>query len=118
MAYKTHYGGVIWTNHALERLTIRGVSQSMALQAFQSPDKTFSGKNSGTRQYEKKFGASTITLIAKQNEQKEWIVLSGWIDPPLPGTIDARKKEAWKKYKKSGFWGRFWYLLKQQLGVT
>ncbi|HSW88135.1 MAG TPA: hypothetical protein VLG12_03155 [Candidatus Saccharimonadales bacterium] len=117
MAYNTHYGGIIWTNHAKERLINRGVDQSRAAETFQSPDKTSSGKNPGTMQYEKKFGNSTITLIAKQNEYKEWIILSGWIDPPLPGTADAKKKEAWKKYKKSGFWGKFWYLLKQQLGI-
>jgi hypothetical protein len=95
----------------------RGVKQTMALQTFQSPDQTFQGKNPGTIEYEKKFGSSTLTLIAKQNEQKEWIILSGWIDPPLPGTADAKKKEAWKKYKKAGFWGKVWYQLKQQLGL-
>lgn len=116
MAYQTHYGGVIWTNHAQERLINRRVPQSMAIQAFQSPDTTFAGKNPGTTQFEKKFGNSTVTLIAKQNERREWIILSGWIDPPLPGTEDARKKEAWKKYKKAGFWGKVWYVVKQQLG--
>lgn len=117
MAYQTHYGGIIWTNHAKERLINRGISQSMAAQAFQSPDAKFSGKNAGTVQYEKKFGHATVTIIAKQNESKEWLVLSGWIDPPIEGTTDARKKEAWRKYKKAGFWGKVWYVVKQQLGL-
>lgn len=114
--YQTHYGGIIWTNHAQEQLTRRGVLQATALQTFRSPDTTFSGKNPGTIEYEKKFGSAKVTIIAKQNEQKEWIILSGWIDPPLPGTADAKKKEAWKKYKKAGFWGKLWYHIKQQLG--
>ena|SRR5258708_2466078 len=114
--YQTHYGGIIWTNHAKERLINRSVEQAMALQAFHSPDRTFSGKNPGTIQYEKKIGSSTITLIAKQNEQKEWIILSGWIDPPLPGTKDYKEKQAWKKYKNAGFGGKLWYILKKQLG--
>lgn len=118
MSFQTHYGGVIWTNHAQERLMSRGVEQTMALQTFKSPDETFQGKNPGTIQYEKKFGSSIITLIAKQNEHKEWLILSGWIDPPLPGTADAKKKEAWKKYQKAGFWGKLWYQIKQQLGFS
>ena|SRR5579883_3609425 len=116
MPYQTHFGGIIWTNHAQERLQSRKVEQSMALKAFQSPDKTFPGKNPGTTQYEKQFGPSTITLIAKQNERREWIILSGWIDPPLPGTADERKRHAWQQYKKAGFWGKVWYLIRRQLG--
>jgi len=117
MAYQTHYGGIIWTNHAQERLLSRGVPQHMALSAFQSPDATFPGKNPGTMQYEKKIESSTITLIVKQNEKREWVILSGWIDPPLFGTKDYKQREEWKKYKKAGFWGKIWYQVKKQLGM-
>ena len=117
MSYQTHYAGAIWTNHAQERLLNRGVSQTMAAETFQNPDTTSSGKNPGTIHYEKKFDSSTVTLIAKQNERKEWIIISGWIDPPLPGTKDFKKKQDWKQYQKAGFWGKVWYHLKQQLGI-
>lgn len=117
MAFQTYYGGIIWTNHAQERLINRGVSQAMAIETFKSPDSINSGKNPGTIQYQKQFGTSTVTLIAKQNERKELIILSGWIDPPIPGTQDYKKKQEWKNYQKAGFWGKVWYQVKQQLGI-
>jgi hypothetical protein len=116
MSFNQYYGNAIWTNHALERLGQRGLSQDLAWQAFRYPDQSFQGKNPGTTEYQKKFGKSLVTIIAKQNEKREWIILSCWIDPPLPGSIDIKKQEDWKKYKKAGFWGKFWLTVKKQLG--
>ncbi|CAN5143293.1 hypothetical protein BH09PAT1_BH09PAT1_0240 [soil metagenome] len=110
-----HYKGTIWTNHALERLGQRGLSQDIAWQAFAHPDRQFTGKNPGTVELQKNFGQSLVTIIAKQNEKREWIILSNWIDPPLPGTIDYYKKEGYKKYQKAGFWGKVFLTLKKQL---
>ena len=87
------YGGIIWTNHALERLSQRGLSRELAWTAFKNPDDTYSGKNPGSVEYHKKISSSNVTLIAKQNEKKEWIVISVWVDPPLPGSIDAKKQQ-------------------------
>lgn len=117
MKYSTSYGNAIWTNHALERLGQRGLSQDMAWKAFQYPDRSLPGKNSGTTEYQKRFGPSLVTVIAAQNERKQWLILSCWIDPPLPGSIDIKKNEDWKKYRKAGFWGKFWLTLKKQLGM-
>lgn len=102
------YGGAIWTNHALERLGARGLTQELARQAFQNPDYSGKGKQKDSWEYRKKFGDSQVTVIAKQNEKHEWIILSCWIDPPLPGYFDDRKKKAYQKYKKAGFWGQLW----------
>ncbi|RJP46212.1 MAG: hypothetical protein C4584_01935 [Armatimonadetes bacterium] len=148
MGGQTYYGGYIWTNHALQRLKERGLSQEMAWEAFEHPDRFFKGKQSGTVEYQKKFGSSKVTIIARQNESRglascrnnesrglascrnnesrglascrnnekaEWIVLSCWIDPPLPGSIDDKKKKAYQKYIKTGFWGKFWIEIKCQL---
>jgi len=112
---ENHYGGVIWTNHALDRLGQRGLSQDLAWQAFSKPDRQLKGKNPGTIEFQKEFGTSLITIIAKQNEKGEWIILSNWIDPPLPGTIDYYKKEEYKRYQKSGFWGKVFLTVKKQL---
>ncbi len=111
-----HYGGVIWTNHALERLGHRGLNQQMAHEAFKNPDKKNPGKQSGTMQFEKKFGNSTVTIIAKQNEKYEWLILSCWIDPPIVGYMDYYKKKRYVEYGKAGFWGKFWITFKEQLG--
>jgi hypothetical protein len=117
MTHEQHYGGAIWTNHALERLGQRGLSQQLAWQAFNNPDHHEKGKNPGTTEFRKRVGNSTVTVIAKRNERNEWIILSNWIDPPLPGTHDFKKREEYLKYKKASLWGKVWYTLKKQLGL-
>lgn len=116
MAYQRVYGGIIWTNHAIDRLLQRGLSQKLAWEAFKYPDKTSPCKKEETIEYQKRINNSLITIIAKQDEKKTWIVLSAWIDPPLPGSIDAKKFQEYKKYQKASFWGKFFITLKKQLG--
>lgn len=111
-----YYGGVIWTNHVLERLGQRGLTQNLAWEAFKNPDRSFSGKETDTIEYQKRFDHSLVTIIAKKNEKNEWVILSCWIDPPLPGTIDVKKKEEYKKYQKASFWGKIFLTFKKQLG--
>lgn len=115
MSSKRAYGGAIWTNHALERLGQRGLTQELAWKAFRYPENSKRGKQKDSWEYRKKFGNSTVTVIAKQNEKYEWIILSCWIDPPLPGYFDDRKKKAYLKYKKAGFWGQLWRDFKRDL---
>ena len=117
MAKPYYYRGAIWTNHALVKLGKRGLSIEMAADAFNKPDVSKRGKNPGTHEYSKKFGKSTITVIAKQNDKNEWIIISNWIDPPFSGTEDHIKKKEWKNYQKSGFWSKFFYTVKKQLGL-
>lgn len=117
MSYLNNYGGVIWTNHVLERLKQRDLSQDIALQAFKYPDKTLKGKKKDTIEYQKTFQKSLITLIAIKNEKNEWVIISGWIDPPLPGSYDYKKKEEYKKYQKASFLGKLFLTFKKQLGL-
>lgn len=111
-----NYGGVIWTTHVLERIAERGFSQELAWQTFKTPDSSYAGKQSGTIESIKRYNSQLITVISKQNEKGEWVILSSWIDPPLPGTKDYKKKEDYKKFQKATFWGKMWLTLKQQLG--
>lgn len=115
MSNLRYYGKAIWTNHALERLGSRGLTQEIAWRAFQYPDYSEKGKQKGSWEYRKKFGNSTVTVIAKQNEKYEWIILSCWINPPLPGYLDDRKKQAYEKYRKAGFWGQLWMDIKRSV---
>lgn len=117
MSYNKYYGGLIWTNHALERIGQRGMTQEIVTQTFYRPDHSFSGKEPGTIEYKKRFERSMVTLIAKQNDRREWLILSCWIDPPLAGTMDAKKREQYLKYKKSSFLGKLWLTLLKQLGI-
>lgn len=110
-----NYTGAIWTNHALERLDQRGLTQALAGQAFQNSDHFGPGKESGTIEFKKKFSQSTVTVITKKNDHGEWLILSCWIDPPLEGYIDYRKKQRYLEYQKAGFWKRLWMDIKRDL---
>ncbi len=108
MSYRQYYGNLIWTNHAIERMKARGLTQDMAREAFAKSDKTIPGKTSGSFEYQKQFGNSRVTIIAKQNQKYEWVVLSAWIDPPLPGS-------RYIAYQKAGFWKKLWMVFRKQL---
>lgn len=112
---RVHYKGAIWTNHALSRLGERGLTQEMAADTFKYPDKRVMGKNPGTHEYIRKYQNSTVTVIGKQNEKGEWLILSVWIDPPLPGTKDYQRKQDYLASRNAGFWGKLWYSIKRQL---
>lgn len=118
MSLSKNYGGAIWTNHALERLSKRGLSQDLAWQAFQYPDTSLPGKKAETTEYRKKLGNSLVTIVTKRNEKGEWIILSCWADPPFSGSIDIKEKQRYKKYQKASFLGKFWLTLKTQLGFS
>jgi len=58
----------------------------------------------------------------------EWVVLSAWMDPPLQGTADYRKKEQYnkkmqktreldRKIEKASFWGKMFLTLRKQIGI-
>lgn len=117
MVNQRDYGRAIWTNHALARLGQRGLSQKLAWQAFQYPDRSLVGKEPGTTEFQKQFDGSLVTVIARQNDKQEWVILSCWIDPPLAGSIDILKKEESAKFQKASFWGKWWLTLKKQLGI-
>jgi len=112
-----YYRGAIWTNHALDQLLRRGLPQDLVWQTWNKPEKSLTGRNPGTMEYQKNFGNSRVTVIAKQNEKNECIIISNWVDPPLPGSIDVIKNEQHKQYRKSSFWGKFFLTIKQQLGL-
>lgn len=108
---------VIWTNHARERLGQRGLSQSMVLATFHSPDSKHPGKQHGAIELQKRFNSSVVTVIAKQNERQEWLLLSCWVDPPYYGTKDWKDKQYYHAYKKAGFWGKLWIVFKRMVGI-
>ena len=117
MAQK-YFGGAIWTNHVLDRLGERGLTQDIASSTFNKPDRSGPGRESNTTQYQKRFDKSLVTMVAKQNEKNEWIILSCWVDPPLPGGADDKKRIAYKNYQKASALGKIWITLKRQLGLS
>lgn len=106
---------LVWTHHAKDRFDERGIDHAWVDEAFSRPDTKEKTRDHGWR-YRKRFGKKTITLVLTQNEKREWILLSVWMDPPLPGTVDAKRKEEYKIYKKAKVWKKLFLLLKGQLG--
>jgi len=73
-----HFGGVIWTNHALRRMNDRKISQSDAWTAWRNPQQTRKAKIPGAWVYYRTYDSERVEVVAKQNEKKEWIILSVW----------------------------------------
>ena len=102
-----YYEETIWTNHALKRLEERGLPQSIAYLAFKHPDYSHKAKE-GATEFQKKVEDKKVTVIAKQNDRSEWIIVSCWVDPPFPGSKDDLKHKRYLAYQKASFWGKLW----------
>ena len=75
-----NFGGVIWTNHALQKLEERGIKQGDAWATWRRPDQSRKGKD-GSWVYYRTYSGQKIEIVAKQNEKKEWMILSVWSKP-------------------------------------
>ncbi len=94
----------IFTKHALQRLDERAFTRSHVEGAIDKPDSVVAGKEKGTLEYQKRYGTQKVTAIVAKGPEGEDVVLSCWIDPPVYGTQDYRKKERYRRYQKAGFW--------------
>ncbi len=115
---QVYYKGAIWTNHALQRLQERGFTQDIAGYAFNNPDESSPGRETGTTIYKKRIDKSLVTIVAKKNEKGEWLILSCWADPPIKGSDDDNRKKAYKSYQSASGWQKIWITIKQQLGIS
>lgn len=73
-----NFGGVIWTNHALQRLQERGIKQGDAWATWRNPQQSRYAQNKGAWIYYRNYGSQRIEVVAKQNEKKQWLILSVW----------------------------------------
>ncbi|QQG42084.1 MAG: DUF4258 domain-containing protein [Candidatus Woesebacteria bacterium] len=101
-----HFGGVIWTNHSLDRLRERGIKQGDAWATWRRPDQSYKGnlhKGDDAWRYYRQFDDQRIEVVAKQNEKKEWIILSVWSQRVSRNSPDSRfqiqdsKVSFWRK---------------------
>lgn len=108
---RNDFRGIIWTNHALDRLKERGISQGDAYFAFNSPDESRQGTNKkGSSVYFKTYNVplkdfpdsvgQKIEVVAKKNEEGEWIILSVWARPIYPQRGGKRGHSASKQPQK------------------
>jgi len=116
MKKDNRFGGVIWTDHALDRIQERGIPKDYAISTFKSPDITENNNGKGVR-LTKKIEDKTITLVITKNERSEPLAVSIWMDPPMVGTEDHRKKMRYNEYKKGSVGKKIWLIILKQLGL-
>jgi hypothetical protein len=75
------YKGIILTNHALERMRERGVSEQMVYLTINKPDRSRYADNKRKFIYNKTFGSEMVEVVASKNERREWVVVSVWSRP-------------------------------------
>jgi hypothetical protein len=95
-----NFGGVIWTNHALQRLRERGIKQGDAWATWRSPEQERYASAKGAWVYYRTYGTEKIEVVAKQNEKKEWIILSVWSRPVIAGDKQTKKSSFWQNLVK------------------
>lgn len=108
---------IVFTKHALQRIDERAFTRHHVEGAIQKPDSVVVGKQSGTLEYQKKYDQQQVTAIVAKGSQGEDVVLSCWIDPPVYGTRDYRKKERYRRYQKAGFWEKIWMDILSAFGL-
>lgn len=79
-----NFGGVIWTDHALSRMSQRGISQSDAWATWRNPQQSRRARIPGAWVYYRTYGSEKIEVVAKKNERGEWVILSVWSRPVYP----------------------------------
>lgn len=84
-----NFGGLVWTSHALEKLKERGIKQGDAWATWKNPQQKRYAANRGAWICSRTYGNKKIEVVAKQNDKKEWIILSVWSRP-----VDKIKKKS------------------------
>jgi len=78
---------VIFTNHALERIRLRRITQGMIVQAIKKSDENFI-EDDGDIRFIKTISGRNVHVVARQaDEPGKWLVISAWVrgeDDPKP----------------------------------
>lgn len=90
------YQGVVWTNHALQRLSERGIKIDDALLTLNSPQESRYAETKDAWVFYRTWGKDKIEVVAKQNEKGEWVVLSVWSKKVFDPNRD--RSESWWQY--------------------
>lgn len=86
-----NYGGIIWTNHALQRLNERGIKQGDAWAVWNRPDESRYSNTKDAWIYYKTWKNERIEVVAKQNQLKKWIILSVWSKKVISPNSEVRQ---------------------------
>ena len=88
------------------RLRERGISQGDAWTTFNRPEEKKFAKTKGAWVFYKNYSGYQFEVVANQNKNKEWVVLSVWSKNNLPKT---------KNYYNYGFLENFVEKILQKL---
>jgi hypothetical protein len=106
----------IWTNHAKTRLNERRIPHEYINKALYYPDRTIHNSD-GTIELQKRIEDKTVAAILRTNSKGEKIIVSCWVNPPFPGTKDAKQKSRYIQMQKASFWRKVWLTVLDQLGL-
>jgi hypothetical protein len=87
----TKFNGVIFTNHALDRLRERNIKQGDAWATLSNPQSSREAQRKGSWVFYRTYGDRTIEVVASRSQKKEWIVLSVWDKPAVKGVRQFKK---------------------------
>ncbi|OGY08987.1 MAG: hypothetical protein A2700_01745 [Candidatus Blackburnbacteria bacterium RIFCSPHIGHO2_01_FULL_44_64] len=75
-----NFGGIAWTNHALQRLKERGIKQGDAWATWRNPDQSRPGKGNLWIFY-KRYGNEKIEVITNKDKDGRTVVVTVWSRP-------------------------------------
>ncbi len=107
---------LIWTKHVLRRIAERRISRSDVKNVFYNFDNSQKDENNTTR-FIKRRGNQTLFVLAKQNERNEWVIISAWANPPVPGSLDEKKQKRYREYVKASPLRKIFLTVLSQLGL-
>jgi hypothetical protein len=74
------YHNLIFTNHSLDRIKLRSISQESVAKVLSHPDETYPDEKPGTIKFIRTLNDRTIHVIATYlKDQKKWLVISVWV---------------------------------------
>lgn len=86
------FGGVIWTNHVIERMEERHIKQGDAWATWKRPDNSEYDKSNSVWIYQRNYPEIMIEVVAKRNDKGKWIILSVWDKKLKPSKSVSSKK--------------------------
>ena len=105
----------IWTHHARQRIGDRKIPREYIDAVLQKPDHV--RQRADAYEMKKKIDDRTYTFLVKKNDRNENLIISCWVDPPFPGTKDAKHKARYKEKQKASPLKKLWLTVLDQLGL-
>src|SRR4030043_1337164 len=94
------YKEIIFTNHALQRMSERDIPKRDVWLVWYKPDESRYATSKQAWIYSKTWDGKKLEVVAKKNEKGEWIILSVWFDIKKQPKKKKKKKKHQKKKKK------------------